>query len=103
MSLEDLETNVEETAEALDGGVEVSLDGQTRDELAFLCAVLDTSPGEVLRTGVHEHLRMLLGNQVLDIHLRKKYDVTYDEYLVGQEVDEVEGVDVERTGDRGFL
>lgn len=79
------------------------MDGQTRDELAFLAAVLGTDADEVMRRAVHEHLRVLLGNQILDAHLRQKYDVTYDEYLVGQEMDDF-GVQRPRDDDgRGFL
>ena len=60
-----------------------------------------------MRRAVHEHLRVLLGNQILDAHLRQKYDVTYDEYLVGQEMEDFEGgqggAGVRDDDGRGFL
>ncbi len=104
MSLDELEKQLDRNRQALGDSVELPLDGQTRDELAFLSAVLGSDAGEILRRSVHEQLRVLLGNQILDAHLRQRYDVTYDEYLVGQEFDDVDDVGgVERSGDRGFL
>ncbi|MFP4631983.1 MAG: hypothetical protein ACLFMT_00915 [Halobacteriales archaeon] len=104
MSLEDLESEIAARRSELADVLDVDVDGQCRDELALLSAVLGSPPEAVVADAVHEHLRMLLGNQVLDFHLREKYDVTYDEYLVGREVDEADDVgSVDRSGDRGFL
>ena len=106
MGLDELDAQVERNRRALDDEVRVPLDGQTRDELALLAAVLGTDADEVMRRAVHEHLRVLLGNQLLDVHLRQKYDVTYDEYLVGQEMDDFGGQDgagVRDDDGRGFL
>jgi hypothetical protein len=102
MGLEELEAQVERNRRALDDELRVPLDGQTRDELALLAAVLGTDVDEVARRAVHEHLRVLLGNQVLDAHLRQKYDVAYDEYLAGREMDDVQRQPRDDDG-RGFL
>jgi hypothetical protein len=102
MGLEELEAQVERNRRALDDELRVPLDGQTRDELALLAAVLGTDADEVVRRSVHEHLRVLLGNQVLDAHLRQKYDVAYDEYLAGREMDDVQRQPRDDDG-RGFL
>ena len=107
MGLDELDAQVERNRRALDDEVRVPLDGQTRDELALLAAVLGTDADEVMRRAVHEHLRVLLGNQILDAHLRQKYDVTYDEYLVGQEMDDFGGgqggAGMREDDGRGFL
>jgi hypothetical protein len=102
MGLEELEAQVERNRRALDDKLRVPLDGQTRDELALLAAVLGTDADEVARRAVHEYLRVLLGNQVLDAHLRQKYDVAYDEYLAGREMDDVQRQPRDDDG-RGFL
>jgi hypothetical protein len=102
MGLEELEAQVERNRRALDDELRVPLDGQTRDELALLAAVLGTDADEVARRAVHEYLRVLLGNQVLDAHLRQKYDVAYDEYLAGREMDDVQRQPRDDDG-RGFL
>jgi hypothetical protein len=102
MGLEELEAQVERNRRALGDELRVPLDGQTRDELALLAAVLGTDADEVARRAVHEYLRVLLGNQVLDAHLRQKYDVAYDEYLAGREMDDVQRQPREDDG-RGFL
>lgn len=105
MGLDELDAQVERNRRALGDEITVPLDGQTRDELALLAAVLGTDADEVARRAVHEHLRVLLGNQILDAHLRQKYDVTYDEYLVGQEMDDFQGEQGAARDDdgRGFL
>lgn len=105
MGLDELEAQVERNRRALGDELRVPLDGQTRDELALLAAVLGTDVDEVMRRSVHEYLRVLLGNQVLDAHLRQKYDVAYDEYLAGREIEEIQqGTREPRDEDgRGFL
>ncbi|MFW5983805.1 MAG: hypothetical protein ACOCRA_01210 [Halobacteria archaeon] len=102
MGLDELEAQVERNRRALGDEVRVPLDGQSRDELALLAAVLGTDADEVARRAVHEYLRVLLGNQVLDAHLRQKYDVAYDEYLAGREIDDVQRQPRDDDG-RGFL
>jgi len=103
MGLDELEAQVERNRRALGDEVRVPLDGQSRDELALLAAVLGTDADEVARRAVHEYLRVLLGNQVLDAHLRQKYDVAYDEYLAGRELDGAAGDALRGDDDRGFL
>ena len=104
MGLDELDAQVERNRRALGDEIRVPLDGQTRDELALLAAVLGTDTDEVARRAVHEYLRVLLGNQVLDAHLRQKYDVAYNEYLAGREMDDVQQTREPRDDDgRGFL
>jgi hypothetical protein len=104
MGLDELNAQIERNRRALGDEVRVPLDGQSRDELALLAAVLGNDAEEVVRRAVHEHLRVLLGNQVLDAHLRQRYDVTYNEYLAGREADDISGEGPVRGGDdRGFL
>lgn len=102
MGLDELNAQVERNRRVLDDEAHVPLDGQARDELAFLAAVLGTDADEVARRAVHEYLRVLLGNQVLDAHLRQKYGVTYDEYLAGREIDDARPQTRDDDG-RGFL
>jgi hypothetical protein len=102
MGLDELEAQVERNRRALGEETRVPLDGQARDELALLAAVLGTDADDVVRDAVHEYLRVLLGNQVLDAHLRRKYDVAYDEYLAGREIDDAQPAGRDADG-RGFL
>lgn len=102
MGLDELNAQVERNRRGLGDEVRVPLDGQARDELALLSAVLGTDPDEVARRAVHEYLRVLLGNQVLDAHLRQKYGVAYNEYLAGREIDEAQPQPRDDDG-RGFL
>ncbi|MCX2819555.1 MAG: hypothetical protein ACI9QA_000583 [Methanobacteriota archaeon] len=104
MGLDELDGQLERNRRALGDDVHVPLDGQSRDELALLAAVLGTDADEVMRRAVHEYLRVLLGNQVLDAHLRQKYDVAYNEYLAGRETEDLPGEgSVRGDDDRGFL
>jgi hypothetical protein len=104
MGLDELNAQVERNRRALGDEVRVPLDGQARDELALLGAVLGTDADEVVSDAVHEYLRVLLGNQVLDAHLRQKYGVAYNEYLAGREMDDLQQPREPRDDDgRGFL
>ena len=90
MSLDELTDDVTETYAALDDETTVTLDRQTRNELAMLLAAFDGDTDELLRRGIHALFRSTVDTGDLDFHLRRGYDVTYDEYLSGVTYDEVE-------------
>ena len=92
MSLDDLQDDIE--AEFADVGEEmsVSLDRETRNELAMLNAAFDPDePDELLRRAVHMLFQTAIETGNLDFHLRSAYDVTYDEYLSGMTYEEMTG------------
>lgn len=90
MSLDDLGDDVSEKNALLGDDVDVSLDRETRSELAMLMAVLDLDePDDLLRRGVHLLFQSAVDTGKLDFHLRSAYDVTYDEYLSGMTYDEM--------------
>jgi len=91
MGVEEINAQVERNRRALGDDVHVPLNGQTRDELALLSAVLGNDADDVVRRAVHEYLRALLREQVFDAHLRRRYGVTYDEYIAGMEMEEMMG------------
>jgi len=103
MGVDELNAQVERNRRALGDEVEIPLDGRTRDELSLLSTVMGSDADEVVRDAVHEYLRALLREQILDAHLRRRYDVTYNEYLAGREMDEVSGGALRGDDDRGFL
>jgi hypothetical protein len=84
MSLEELTEDVESTYDDLGEELSLSLDRETRNELATLAAILDTDdPEELVRRGVHLLFQTTVDTGQLDFQLRRSYDVTYDEYLAG--------------------
>ena len=92
MSLDELTSDVTETAGDIGESREVSLDRETRTELAMLSAALEPDElDELLRRGVHSVFQATVETGKLDFHLREKYDVTYDEYLSGVTFDEMTG------------
>jgi len=105
MGVEEINAQVERNRRALGDDVHVPLNGQTRDELALLSAVLGNDADDVVRRAVHEYLRALLREQVFDAHLRRRYGVTYDEYIAGMEMEEMMGSGRGPRDDdgRGFL
>jgi hypothetical protein len=91
MSLDDLQDDLEDGYSDLGDDVSVSLDRETRNELAMLEAAFD--PGatdELLRRAVHMLFQRTVETGNLDFHLRSEYDVTYDEYLSGMTLDELQ-------------
>ncbi len=92
MSLDDLTEDVQATYSSLDEEFSVSLDRETRNELAMLGTAFDTDdPEEIVRRAVHLLFRTTVDSGNLDFHLRSAYDVTYDEYLSGMTFEEMTG------------
>ncbi|MFH5799348.1 hypothetical protein [Haladaptatus sp. DYF46] len=94
MSLDDLTEDVQATYSSLDEEFSVSLDRETRNELAMLGTAFDTDdPEEIVRRAVHLLFRTTVDSGNLDFHLRSGYDVTYDEFLSGMTFEEMTGAD----------
>ncbi|QSG05498.1 hypothetical protein [Halapricum desulfuricans] len=92
MSLDDLDADVTDTAGELDDSIDVTLDRETRTELAMLTAALGPAdPDELVRRAVHAFFQQQVDTGRLDFQLRDQYDVTYDEYLSGMTFDEMTG------------
>jgi hypothetical protein len=93
VSLEDLDAAVREAYGDIDEERTVTLDRETRNELAMLAAALETDVDELVRRGVHALFRTAVDTGDLDFNLRRGFDVTYDEYLAGVTYDEMTGAD----------
>ena len=94
MSLDDLQDDLEGGYADLGEELSVSLDRETRNELAMLEAAFDPEEtDELLRRAVHMLFQRTIDTGNLDFHLRSEYDVTYDEYLSGMTFDEMTGAD----------
>jgi len=94
MGLDDLNDDVTDAYSDLDDEVRVELDRETKNELAMLAAVFDVDDTEALvRRAVHTLFQSNVDAGNLDFHLRRGYDVTYDEYLSGMTYDEMTGAD----------
>ncbi|WP_135852846.1 hypothetical protein [Halorussus salinus] len=92
MSLDDLQDDVEGEYADLGDELSVSLDGETRNELALLETALDPEEtDELVRRAIHMLFQRTVDTGNLDFHLRSSYDVTYDEYLSGMTYDEMTG------------
>lgn len=100
MSLDALGEAVETAYSDLDD-LAIELDAETRNELAVLVAALDQDDAETL---VHRAIHLLYQTTVdtgkLDLHLRRNYDVNYDEYLSGMTFEEMTGAPGRDDGDR---
>lgn len=91
MSLEDLTDDVDEEYAALKD-LTLTLDEESRTELALLAAALDTEdPADLVQRAVHLLFQSTVDTGKLDFHLRSRYDVTYDEYLSGMTYEEMTG------------
>jgi len=94
MSLDDLTDDVQAAYGDLDEDATVTLDRETRNELAMLDAAFDPEDtDELLRRAVHLLFQTTVESGTLDFHLRSEFDVTYDEYLSGMTFDEMTGAD----------
>ena len=92
MSLDDLQDDLEGEYSDLGDELSVSLDGETRNELALLETALDPEEtDELVRRAIHMLFQRTVDTGNLDFHLRSSYDVTYDEYLSGMTYDEMTG------------
>ncbi|MFB6132270.1 MAG: hypothetical protein ABEJ44_02545 [Halanaeroarchaeum sp.] len=91
MSLDDLTDDVDAAYADLDDAP-VSLDEESRTELALLATALETDDvSDLVQRGVHLLFQSTVDTGKLDFHLRSRYDVTYDEYLSGMTYDEMTG------------
>jgi hypothetical protein len=107
MALEDLSTDVEAAYADLGEELTVELDAETRNELAMLAAAYEPDEtDELLRRAVHMLFQTAVDTGNLDFHLRRGYEVTYDEYLSGMTYDEMTGADqfpqAEQNDDRRY-
>ena len=102
VTLDDLDDALADHNRALKDEVTVSLDRETRQELAFLLAAFDGDTEELLRRGVHRLFRSSVDRGDLDFHLRGAFDVTYDEYLVGMSYDDAARPDRRQDDDRRY-
>ncbi|RQG89987.1 hypothetical protein EA462_08245 [Natrarchaeobius halalkaliphilus] len=94
MSLEDLNDEVQESYTEFDDELAVSLDRETRNELALLETALEPAEtDELVRRAIHMLFQTTVDTGTLDFHLRSGFDVTYDEYLTGMTFDEMTGAD----------
>ncbi len=94
MSLDDLADDVEARYADLGDDLTVSLDRETRNELAMLSAALEPDDeDELVRRAVHMLFQSAVETGNLDFHLRSAYECTYDEYLTGMTFDEMTGAD----------
>jgi hypothetical protein len=92
MGLDDFSADVETAYSDLGDELSVSLDQETRNELAVLQTVLDPDDsGELVRRAIHMLFQTKVDTGSLDFHLRRGYDVTYDEYLSGMTYQEMTG------------
>lgn len=92
MSLDDLSDDVEQVYGTLDDELPLTVDRETKHELAMLAAVLEASDvDELVRRAVHLLFRTTVDTGTLDFHLRQAYDVTYDEYLAGMTYEDMAG------------
>ena len=92
MSLDDLNEEMTATYSALEAELTVSLDRETRNELALLETVLaPEETDELVRRAIHELFQRTVDTGSLDFHLRSGFDVTYDEYLTGMTYAEMTG------------
>lgn len=94
MSLDDLNDDVQSFYSDLDDDFSVTLDRETKNELATLAAVFETDDtSELVRRAIHNLFRQTVDTGDLDFQLRRSYDVTYDEYLAGMTYEEMTGQD----------
>ncbi|WP_440764766.1 hypothetical protein [Natronorubrum sp. DTA7] len=94
MSLDDLNDDVQESYTAFDDDLSVSLDRETKNELALLEAALEPDEtDELVRRAIHMLFQSTVETGKLDFQLRSAYDVTYDEYLSGMTFEEMTGAD----------
>lgn len=92
MSLEAFSQAVDDRYRSIGTELTVSLDDQTRTELAVLAAAVEPeSMDELVRRAVHLLTRDAIERGDVDMLLRRRHDVTYDEYLAGMTYDEMAG------------
>ncbi|TYL38856.1 hypothetical protein CV102_10125 [Natronococcus pandeyae] len=94
MSLDDLDEEIQNSYAGFDDELTLSLDRETRNELALLEAALEPDEtDELVRRAIHMLFQRTVDTGKLDFQLRSSYDVTYDEYLSGMTFEEMTGAD----------
>ncbi|AXR77780.1 hypothetical protein [Natrarchaeobaculum sulfurireducens] len=94
MSLEELTDEMAQQYTDFDDELAVSLDRETRNELALLETALEPEEtDELVRRAIHMLFQTTVETGKLDFHLRSGFDVTYDEYLSGMTFGEMTGAD----------
>ncbi|WP_049920973.1 hypothetical protein [Halopiger djelfimassiliensis] len=94
MSLDDLTDEIQESYADFGDELTVSLDRETRNELALLETALEPEEtDELVRRAIHMLFQTSVETGNLDFHLRSGFDVTYDEYLSGMTFEEMTGAD----------
>jgi hypothetical protein len=92
MSLDELSETVTDRYADLGDELEVTLDRETRNELAMLSVALEPDDtDELLRRAVHMLFQTTVDTGKLDFQLRTGFDATYDEYLSGMSYDQMAG------------
>lgn len=92
MSLEAFSRAVDDRYRSIGSEVTVSLDERTRTELAVLAATFEPeSMDDLVRRAVHLLTRDAIDRGDVDMVLRRRHDVTYDEYLAGMTYEEMAG------------
>ncbi|WP_330632516.1 hypothetical protein [Halocatena halophila] len=92
MTLDDLTETVETSYSAFDDSLDVALDRETKNELSLLEAALEpNNTDELVRRAIHMLFQTTVDTGSMDFHLRRGFDVTYDEYLSGMTFDEMTG------------
>ena len=92
MSLEDLSDDIETAYGDLGDELAVSLDRETRNELAMLETILEPDEtDELVRRAIHMLFQTAVDTGTMDFHLRSGYEVTYDEFLSGMTFEEMTG------------
>ncbi|AHF99681.1 hypothetical protein HALLA_13710 [Halostagnicola larsenii XH-48] len=94
MTLDDLNDEITESYSSLGDELDVTLDRETRNELALLETAMEPeSTDELVRRAIHMLFQTTVETGNIDFHLRSGFDVTYDEYLSGMTFDEMTGAD----------
>ncbi|MFW6448060.1 MAG: hypothetical protein ACOC0X_00805 [Halobacteriota archaeon] len=92
MGVEAFAEAVDDRYRTLGDDVTVDLDEQARTELAVLLAAFEPpSVDEVVRRAVHLLARDAIERGQVDLQLRRRHGITYDEYLAGMTYDEMTG------------
>lgn len=92
MSLDELTDTIESIYAEIDETIVTELDRETHTELAMLSAILKPKDrDELVRRAIRLLFQMTVETGQLDAQLRKHYNVTYDEYLMGMTYDDMTG------------
>lgn len=92
MSLDELNAAMQDTYSEYENELSVSLDRETRNELALLETALEPElTDELVRRAIHLLFQSTVETGRMDFHLRSGFNVTYDEYLSGMTFDDMTG------------